>query len=53
MLGKVLFCVSSFITTWTGIVLVINSYAIPGVVLVATGYAMFKVACPTEEGETW
>ena len=52
MLGKVCFCVSSFITTWTGIVLVINGWAVPGVALVATGYSLFKVACPSEEGET-
>lgn len=51
MLGKTSFYISSFITAWAGLILIIKGYAVPGVLVTGVGYVLFKVTCPIEEGE--
>ena len=53
MLGKILFRVASFITAWVGIVLIAKGYAVPGVMLIGIGYAMFDVTYRSKESESW
>ena len=50
-LGKTSFYVTSFIAAWAGLALMVEGYAVPGVLIVGIGYVLFKVTCPVEGGE--
>ena len=51
MLGKIGFTLVGFITAWTGLVLMVKGFAVPGVAMLGIGLSMFKVTWATEEGE--